>query len=801
MVPATMGQPHTRKPVHAMGQKLTRRELVPVLALAALVLVSYFPSLQAGFVWDDATTFIEAPPVRTWAGLWQIWFAPSHITGEGHYWPITYTTFWLEHKLWGFAPMGYHAVNLALHFANTVLLLSLLRRLAVPGAWFAAAVFAVHPVHVEAVVWVIARKDLLATLFSLSACRVWIRSMAPTPGKPGRTPIGAWLLTLLLYVAGMLSKTVAVTLPAVLLLWHWWKQERVTARDGLRLLPFFAVGLAVAAANTAYYASNDDIDFGYSLIERMLLAAQAIGFYGAKLVWPADLVVVYPHWEVSTTNGLAWLCAAGTAVVVAGLWLLRRRIGKGPLVAVLFFVVTLLPVLGFIDYSYMEFSFAADRYQYLASAAPIALLVAAAALGVARLPKHLRRFVSAPAAALLALLGTLTWQQASLWRNQATLFSHITEHNPQARAGWYHLALGLLEEERYEEALDASRRAIVAQPVMKGTYAAAGFALLKLDRLEEAEHILREGLQRQPGEKYTLLNLAEVLKRNKQYEEALVHYDSVILKNPNHIRAYVGMGFSLYALGRYEEAHQRLTQGLSRGAKGTAASPIHELLGETLIKLGRYQEANYHLGYASQLTPERLPTIATQVNLQLAQGRFQEALDSLDKLALLEPDNPSIHFGIARALYGLERYDEARTRLEQALTLEPSGSLAADIHALLGQTLQALDTAPGEVESHYERALQANPRHEEALLQLTNLRLAQGRFAEALELLRTLEDIRPDDALIHGGIGIALARLGRRTEALAALDRALSLDLSEQRKETLRAERERIRAGDGVKGK
>ena len=772
-----------------------RREWIPVLALAALVLVSYFPALQAGFVWDDAT-FTEAPPVRTWAGLWQIWFAPSHINAEGHYWPITYTTFWLEHKLWGFAPVGYHAVNLALHFANTVLLLALLRRLAVPGAWFGAAVFAVHPVHVEAVAWVIARKDLLATLFSLSACHVWIRFVVPPGGKTGRTPIRPWLLTLLLYVAGMLSKTVAVTLPAVLLLWHWWKQERVTARDGLRLLPFFAVGLAVAAANTAYYASREATNlgsFGYSPVERLLLAAQAIGFYGAKLVWPADLVVIYPHWEVSTTNGLAWLCAAGTAAVLAALWFLRRRIGKGPLAAVLFFVVTLLPVLGFVDYGYMQFSFVADRYQYLASAGVIALLVAVAALGTTRLPTALRRIVAIPAAALLALLGTLTWQQASLYRNGVTLFSHVTERNPQARGGWHNLATELLTEERYEEALEVSRRAIAAQPDITGAYAAAGAALLNLDRLAEAEHILREGLQRQPGERNTLLNLAEVLRQNGEHEEALIHYDSVIEKDPNFINAYVGLGASLNALGRHEEAHQRLTQGLSRGGKGPFASRIHELLGETLIKLGRYQEANYHLGYASQLTPERLPTIATQVNLWLAQGRFREALDSLNKLALLEPDNPSVSFGIARALSGLERYDEARTRLEQALALEPSGSLAADIHALLGQTLQALGTAtPGEVEAHYERALQADPRHEATLVQLGNLRLAQGRFAEALEPLQILGEIHPDTASVHGGIGIALARLGRRTEALAALDRALSLDPSD---ETLRAERERIGRG------
>ena len=149
--------------------------MLAFVALGLLVVVSYLPAmLWGGFVWDDRI-ITNAESVQEVSGLWQIWFSPSAIGEEGHYWPLVYTTFWLEHKLWGYAPAGYHVVNVLLHLANVLLLWHLLRRLAVPGAWMVAAVFAVHPLHVESVAWVIERKDVLSGLFYLAAVLAWMR--------------------------------------------------------------------------------------------------------------------------------------------------------------------------------------------------------------------------------------------------------------------------------------------------------------------------------------------------------------------------------------------------------------------------------------------------------------------------------------------------------------------------------------------------------------------------------------------------------------------------------------------------
>ena len=326
------------------------------LLLVLLVGASYYPALAAGFIWDDVI-FTDARPVKEWSGLWKIWFAPKSLTQEGHYWPMVYTSFWLEHKLWGLEPAGYHAVNLLLQAVNTLLVWRLMLRLTVPGAWLIAAVFAVHPLHVESVAWVIERKDLLSGAFYLSAVLAWLSFMEESRRRP-------YFLALGLFVASLLSKTVTVTLPAVLLVLHWWKRGRVTAADVLELLPFFAVGFVIALGDTAYYTSREPLDLDYSFVERMQIAAHALWFYVGKLLWPTDLVVIYPFWEVGVGNWAAWAYVFAVVALGAGLWRMRNRTGRAPLAAALFFGVTLSPVLGFVDYGYMQFSFAADRFQY-----------------------------------------------------------------------------------------------------------------------------------------------------------------------------------------------------------------------------------------------------------------------------------------------------------------------------------------------------------------------------------------------------------------------------------------------------
>ena len=538
-------------------------------ALCLLVAVSYFPALSAGFVWDDELILPHARPLHTWSGLAQIWFTPSALAQyEGHYWPLLYTTFWLEHKLWGLAPLGYHLVNLLLHTGVVLLLWRLLRRLGVPGAWFAAAVFAVHPLHVESVAWVIGRKDMLATVFYLAAVLAYIRFTEMRRRGQRR---GYYFLAVALFVLGLLSKSTIITLPVALLLWHWWRHGRVTITDFSRTLPFFLVGLGIALADYAYYANNEQISFAYTLLERGLIAARALGFYVGKLLWPTGLAGVYPRWEPGIGDALAWGSATGCAAAVAVLWRRRRQLGRGPLAGVLFFMVALSPALGFVDFGYMQFSFVADRYQYLAGIGLIAVVAAAASRacqrGLATLPAHRTRpaqlAIGAAGAAILAVAGLLTWNQAGLYRDPGTFFTHVIAHNPQARSAHHNLANYLQAEGRYAEAHAAYQTALELRPDHPQLLNSIGTLLSNQGRHEEALARYREALRLNPQYTTAMRNVAVVWMKQGRYAEGLAAVQQVIARYPDDTQAHQVAGFGLFHLDRKADALRHYDRALA----------------------------------------------------------------------------------------------------------------------------------------------------------------------------------------------------------------------------------------------
>ena len=567
------------------GEACTGRQDLGVLAIGLLVGVSYLPAvLWGGFVWDDRG-ITESRAIHELSGLWRIWFSPRDaLRWEAHYWPMVYTTFWLEHKLWGLNPVGYHVVNVVLHFGNTLLLRRLLGRLAVPGAWVIAAVFAVHPVHVESVAWVIERKDLLSTGFYLAACLTWVRF-----GAAPRVGSGRYLLTLALFVGGLLCKSIVVTLPAALVLWPWWKQGRVSGADWLRVVPFFAVGLGIVGADVAFSRLKESVVLDYSMVERVLIAAHAVWFYAGKLLWPAGLAVIYPHWDVSVTNPLAWGYVVAAGAVPAGFWGLRHRLGRGPLAGVLFFGVTLVPVLGFVDYGYMQFSFVADRYQYLASIGVLGAVVGAAAsgLGQSRCGGMGRWGGASVVIIVLVVLGTLTWRQAGIYQDKLTFYSHIVSHNSTARSAQYNLGTALLDAQRPEDALAAFRLATKQRPDHVKAHTNTGTSLMRLGRTDEAAKSLRRALEINPRHGISLLNLAAVEIRRGRYGEALTLYQRLIDVEPRRAAAHAGMSIALRNLGRTDEALRSVDRALALDPTQKHALRSRELIQKSLQQSGQ----------------------------------------------------------------------------------------------------------------------------------------------------------------------------------------------------------------------
>ena len=737
------------------------------LALALLVLVSYLPAmLWGGFVWDDVL-ITQTEPVREAAGLWRIWFSPSDIKvenshlREGHYWPLVYTTFWLEHKLWGFAPAGYHVVNVLLHLANTLLLWRLLLRLAAPGAWVVAAVFAVHPLHVESVAWVIERKDVLSGLFYLSAALAYMRFVETR--RPGR-----YALALGLFVAGLLSKSIVVTLPVALLIWHGWKQGRVTTRDWLRLAPFFAVGLAITVADLEYVRSFLQLSLGYSALERLLIAARALWFYVGKLVWPTDLAVIYPLWDVRVADPLAWGYVVAAVGVAVALWLFRHRIGRGPLAGVLFFAVTLSPVLGFVDHSYMQYAFVADRHQYLAGIGVMAVVIGSVAHV---LPSGLwgRAGTLALVAVVLVILSVLTWRQAGIYRDGVAFNRHIITLNPQALNAHSNLSAALFEQGRLEEALTAARIAVEQHPDSGRSNFGLGTILIELERYDEAARSLQRTVDLDSGYISVHYHLGLALFKQGHLEEALAAARTAVDWRPDWAKANDLIGAVLGALGRHSEAEQYLRRAVALDSSDTRA---HLNLGLALFDQGRLEEALAALRPAVDQRPDWSEANAQIGEVLTRLGRYDEAEKHLRRAVELDSSYTKAYFNLGLALFDQGRLEEALAAARVAVEQRPDWDEALDA---LGSTLLHLGR-PEEAEEHLRYARELSPQDTSILQHLAESYRLQERYEEALEAYDAIIRAEPDYALAHAARGAALYQLGKLNEALQSIDRALVLD-------------------------
>ena len=507
---------------------------------------------------------------------------------------------------------------------------------------------------------------MLSALFYLTAVLAWMRfTESPRPA--------GYALALGLFIAGLLSKSVAVTLPAALLIWRWWQCGRVTRVDVLRLAPFFVVAVGITVADLSFYTSRESLDLGYSLPERLLIAARALWFYVGKLLWPTNLAVVYPLWKIDVGNLLAWGYVVGAVVLVALLWLGRQRIGRGPLAGVLFFAVTLAPVLGFVDYGYMQFSFVADRFQYLAGIGVLAVLIGAAAHGADKLPRNFRLTACGLVAIVIALLGTLTWRQAVIYQDEITFFSHVVALNPAARDAHLNLGSALFEADRIEEGLAASRIAVAQRPDSVKALANVGRVLIKLEQLEEAEGHLRRARQLDPRSVIAHQNLAEVFRKQARYTEAVASYRAVLEIDAGYALAHAGMGVALFEAQRYDEALEAMQQAVALQPElPVMGSSLHVFLGRALQEVGRPEAAAERYEHVVQMAPHDREALDHLAMTRIGQQRYEEARELYRRMLEIDPDNAQTHTNLGAALYQLGRLEEALRSIERALVLDPS---------------------------------------------------------------------------------------------------------------------------------
>lgn len=567
----------------------TPRSLLAGAILALLVVLAYLPLWHAGFVWDDFPALHQNAFLRQSGGLWKIWTTCGRIPNESHYWPMVYTTYWLEHQLWGMAPLGYHLTNLALHLANTFLLWRLLGRAKARGAWLAALLFGLHPVHVESVAWLIERKDVLSGFFYLFSFYCFVRA-DEGPGRP------RWqALAILGFILAMLSKSIAITLPLALLVWLWWREGRLTRRHFRRVAPLLTIALLLGAADTFLARRNEHYAYGFGPLERLLLAGKAFWFYVRQLAWP-DLMVVYPKWAIHPADWTLYLYGLGAAALLAAVWFLRGRLGRAPLAATLYFGLTLGPTLGLVGFIYMQHSYVADRFQYLASIGPLTLAAAGAAgLRQKLVPGKfsLRRGVDRAGATVLAVvllaLGALTWHQADAYRDLETLFQRAVAKNPGSALIYNNLGTAALEKRQWAEAEQDLRRAIALNPAYELAHSNLAVALGAQGRVLEAAQALRQGLACGDPRPGTMNDLAWYLATSpdpqvRRPAEAVRWAEQAAAHTGGRDPAILDTQAAAYAAaGRFAEAVRTAekAQGLARLAgKNELACGLEERLAE-----------------------------------------------------------------------------------------------------------------------------------------------------------------------------------------------------------------------------
>jgi tetratricopeptide (TPR) repeat protein len=729
---ATVNQPRdARRPLWQQTWLLT-------LLLIALVFIAYARVLDAGFIWDDESHLTQNPCIVGPLGLKEIW-----TTTQAVYYPLVLTTFWALHKVVGLTPWPYHLLNLLLHAGSAVLVWQVLRQLNVRGAWLGAALWALHPVMVQSVAWVTELKNTqscLFYLFSISCFLQWRhqRGAVSNPdqqrAKERRSLLFA--LSLLFFVLATLSKPSVVMLPVVLALCVWWQTGRIRRRDISALVPFALISVVASVwtiFEQKFHAGAIGGEWAQTWPERLIIAGRAVWFYLAKLVWPHPLIFIYPRWEIVSSELAAYLpllLALGWLLV---LWLVHAKWSRAIFFAAAYYVVSLFPVLGFFDVFFFRYSFVSDHFQYLASIGPLALAGAGIAVAaslweerasptgrqlqagtpttsqgaaVSQRPGALR---SAPflgfCAALLLLLGFLTWQQTLIYHDLVTLYTSILTRNPGCWMAHYNLGIVLNGRGRTDEAIAHYQQAIELRPGYAEAHYNLGRLLAQKGQLDDAVTHYEKALEINPADAEAQNNLGVTLFGDGRVDEAIAHYQEALKIRPDYVEASCNLASALLSKGDLDGAIARYSACLTVSPN---QPEVQYDLASALLRRGRSEEAIMHYKKVLELRPDSADAYANLGSALLANGRVRDAIAAYRNALRTAPENVPAQSNLAWVLAtssdpSLRNGSEAVFLAEKA----DSQSSRSENHPIVLRILAAAYAESGRFREAKETAQQA----------------------------------------------------------------------------------------------
>jgi protein O-mannosyl-transferase len=687
----------TKTPKRYLGSSLNRtqvvrrpipestilRDVATAMAIFCATLLVYWPALRGSLLWDD-DGHITSPALRSLHGLWRIWF---ELGATQQYYPLLHSAFWIEHRLWGDAVLGYHLANLSQHALSAFLVVLIVQQLELPGAWLAGCIFALHPVCVEAVAWISEQKSTLSATFYLAAALIYLHF--------DRTRRRShYFLGLGLFLLALLSKSVTATLPAALLVVFWWRRGRIDwRRDVVPLLPWFALGVT-SGLFTAWvertYIGAQGATYELAFTQHILLTGRVVCFYAGKILWPANLMFSYPRWQLDPAVWWQYLYPLGVLIVLAALLLLAlrpaERARRGPLAGFLFFAGTLFPVLGFLHVFPFKFSYVADHFQYLASLGvivPVAWLLVESTLRISSGPAS--RVVGVT---VLAILAVLTWQQSSLYRDSETLYRATLARNPGSWNTHNNLA-GVLAQNpaRIPEAIEEYQEALRIKPDYAIAHDSLGGLLMRVPgRLNDAIAEYQAAVRSQPDFVLAHNNLGIALALIPgRLPDAVAEFQAALRLQPSYAKAHMNLG------NAYSQTPGRLPDAIAEYETALRFQPD-------------YAPAHDNLGSALMQMPNRLPD---------AIAEFQTALR-------LQPNDAQTHELLAVALAQMPgRLPDAIAEYQVALSLQPNDP---DIHINLGDALAQIPGQRQQAIAQYQAALQARPDSQAARQSIERLR-------------------------------------------------------------------------------
>jgi len=598
---------------------------LPPLAAAGLIasaaVLCYARTIWCGWIWDDDFYVWNNPTLKTLGGIFDIWFRPLSIP---QYYPLVHTTYWLEYRLWGDWPAGYHAVNVLLHATSAGLLWLVLRKLGVPAAWLGALLFAVHPLGVESVAWVTERKNTLSLALALASLLAWLSFR--DAGQHADRWRWYWL-SVGLFAAALLSKTVTVSLIGVMLVITWWKTARLTRRDAMLTLPYLAVGLPLALTTVwleKHHVGAADVDWGLSPLDRIVLAGRIICFYATKLAWSQPLAFFYDRWRIDAREAWQWLYPSAVVAAVAAAWFARNTLGRGPLAAILLFYGCLFPALGFFDVYPFKFSFVADHFAY--HAMPAFLAAVAAVAGLAGRRYACEAFVRTAGLLVSGLLALVTIARVPVYDNLETLCNDTLAKSPRCWAARNILSPYYTDLARFTDAdrVYAEIRDATWLPPWPHDLAMLRYnharAVEGLGRTADAERFYREAIALDAGYAKPRSNLAKLLADSGRTEPAVAMYKELLelrLPPADRSRACMNLGTVLADTQAWPEAEAKFRESLALVPESGAS---WEWLGIAVLRQGRVADAIAAFERAVALAVDPAARTRAQANLTAAKS-------------------------------------------------------------------------------------------------------------------------------------------------------------------------------------